>query len=374
MDEAAETRRFNANLQSEIDSAAIYEALADAESDAKLSAIYRRLAQVERAHGEFWARRLKQRGHAAGIRRPSFRARGLAWLGRRFGPAFVLPTLAGNEAHDSSQYDDQADAAAAGLPGDEREHARIIQEIAGREGGLSGQTLAQLEGRHRGGGGNALRAAVLGANDGLVSNLSLVMGVAGAAAGGRSILVTGLAGLVAGACSMGMGEWLSVNSSRELAQRQIDTEASELEAAPEMEKEELVLIYQAKGLEETAARSLADKLFQSKDAALDTLAREELGVDPQSLGGSAWAAAASSFCLFSAGAIVPVAPFIFANGIGAVMASLALSGLALAAIGAVTTLFTGRSVVFSAGRSLMIGFGAAAITFTVGKLLGAAVS
>lgn len=371
MQDAAETKRLRANLQGEIDSATVYEALAEAETDDKLKDVYRRLAAVERAHSEFWAGRL---GRAAARAQPSFRARSLAWLGRRFGPGFILPVLADAEGRDSSQYDSQADAAAAGLPADERSHARIIQAIAGRAGGMRGETLAQLEGRHRGGGGNALRAAVLGANDGLVSNLSLVMGVAGAASGGRAILLAGLAGLVAGACSMGMGEWLSVNSARELNQRQVATEAAELDQAPEMEKEELVLIYQAKGLDEKAARALADKLFQSHDAALDTLAREELGVDPEGLGGSPWAAAAASFCLFSAGAIFPVAPFIFANGLVAVIASLALSGLALAGIGGATSLFTGRGLLFSAGRALMIGYGAAAITFAVGKLLGAAVS
>src|SRR5580698_5398300 len=122
---------------------------------------------------------------------------------------------------------------------------------------------------------NALRAAVLGANDGLVSNLSLVMGVSGAEIAARSILLTGIAGLIAGACSMAIGEWLSVTESRELNQRQIDIEADELAQAPEEEKEELVLIYQAKGLEEMQARALADKLMVQKDTALDTLTREE---------------------------------------------------------------------------------------------------
>src|SRR5258706_4325425 len=194
--------------------------------------------------------------------------------------------------------------------------------------------------RHRGGGGNALRAAVLGANDGLVSNLSLVMGVAGAAADGNVILLVGIAGLAAVSCSMAMGEWLSVNNAREMAARQIAEEAQELDAAPETEQEELVLIYQAKGLDAAAARSLAGAIFHSKAAALDTLAREELGVDPKELGGSAWAAAFSSFCLFAAGAIFPVAPFIFTQGWRAVACSLALGGLALIAIGGAPSVFT----------------------------------
>ncbi len=361
--------RYRSNLQDEVDGAAVYDALADAEKDEKVAGVYRRLAAVERSHAQFWARRL---GREAPGAKPSARARIMGFLARRFGPAFVLPTLAQNEARDSAGYDNQPEAVAAGLPTDERSHERIIQAAASKVGGVPGQTLAQLEGRHRGG-GNALRAAVLGANDGLVSNLSLVMGVAGAAVSGRTILLTGLAGLVAGSCSMAMGEWLSVNSAREMGRREIQTESQELEAAPEMEKEELVLIYQSKGLDEATAKSLADRLFQSKDAALDTLAREELGIDPEGLGGSAWAAASASFCLFALGAVFPVAPFIFADGWTAIIGSLVLSGLALMSIGAATTVFTGRSVAFSAMRQLAIGLAAAAVTFAVGKLIGVSV-
>jgi len=211
---------------------------------------------------------------------------------------------------------------------------------------------------------------VLGANDGLVSNLSLVMGVAGAATSGRTILLTGLAGLVAGACSMAMGEWLSVTSARELNERQIAVEADELDRMPEEEKEEMVLIYQAKGLEETQARTLADRLMANRDTALDTLAREELGIDPNELGGSPWAAASASFGLFAAGAIFPVAPFFWLDGLSALIASLALSGIALVLIGAGTSLFTGRGFTASALRQVLIGYAAAGVTYGVGALVG----
>jgi VIT1/CCC1 family predicted Fe2+/Mn2+ transporter len=366
--------RLKGNFQGEIDGAILYDALADAESDEKLAIVYRRLAAIERAHAEFWSKELERRGHHPDTAKPGFQTRSLAWFARTFGTALVLPIVARNEARDSAKYDSQAEAAVAGLPADERVHARVIQAVVKREGGLPGSTLAQLEGRHGGGGGNALRAAVLGANDGLVSNLSLVMGVAGAAADGKTILLTGLAGLVAGACSMAMGEWLSVNSAREMAQQQIAQESAEIRQAPELEKEELVLIYQAKGLEERQARSLAEKIFSNHGAALDTLVREELGLDPQELGGSAWAAAGSSFFLFSIGAIFPVVAFMFTSGDLAVGISVALSGSALIAIGAVTSLFTGRKLVFSAARQLLIGYGAAAITFGVGRLIGVTLS
>jgi VIT1/CCC1 family predicted Fe2+/Mn2+ transporter len=369
-----DVQRLRNNLQGEIDGATLYETLASSESDPKLAEVYRRLAAVERAHADFWRQNLDRKG-VAGLRlRPSFRARSLSWLARRFGPAFVLPTIAAAEARDIKIYDAQPDAVAGGLPADERSHARVIAAAASTGAGLAGGAIAKLEGRHRGAGGNALRASVLGANDGLVSNLSLVMGVAGAAPQGHAILLTGIAGLVAGACSMAMGEWLSVNSARELYQRQIDTEAAELEQSPEEEKEELVLIYQSKGLDETQAKALAEQLLGNKETALDTLVREELGIDPDELGGSAWAAGAASFCLFAAGAIFPVAPFFVLGGNVAILASLALSGVALAAIGAGTSLFTGRSVAFSATRQLLIGYAAAAVTFGVGRLAGVALS
>ena len=230
--------------------------------------------------------------------------------------------------------------------------------------------IAQFEGRHRASGGNALRAAVLGANDGLVSNASLVMGVAGADLAGRNILITGLAGLLAGSLSMALGEWLSVQSARELYSHQIAIERDELEAAPEEEAEELALIYQSKGLAPERAQELADSIIRDQTAALDTLAREELGVDPSELGGSAWVAAITSFVLFSVGAIVPVFPYFFGGGTTTVVASVILSVIALFVIGAAITVITGRSVLLSGGRQVVFGLAAAAITFGVGRLIG----
>ncbi|HEX3862706.1 MAG TPA: VIT1/CCC1 family protein [Stellaceae bacterium] len=362
--------RYHTNLQSEVDGAALYRALASAESDPHLSEVYRRLAAVEEAHAEFWGRELKRIGERPMPRRPGWRTRSLSWLAHRFGPQFVLPTLSAIERRDSGHYDGQPEAVAGGLPHAERSHNRIVEAMAaGSSGGVRGSGLARVEGRHRTG-GNALRAAVLGANDGLVSNLSLVMGVAGAEMAGGTILLTGLAGLIAGACSMAMGEWLSVTSSRELNQQQIAVEADELNRMPEEEKEEMVLIYQAKGLDEAAARALADRLMANKTIALDTLVREELGIDPDELGGSAWTAGTASFGLFATGAIFPVAPFFWLSGIPALAASLASSGIALLLVGAGTSLFTGRSMLFSASRQLAIGFAAAAVTFGIGRIVG----
>jgi VIT1/CCC1 family predicted Fe2+/Mn2+ transporter len=368
-----DVQRFRANLQGEVDGETVYNALANAEPDPNLAAVYRKLASVEGAHAQFWRSRLDREGVKGVQLAPSLRARATSWLARRFGPSFVLPAIAAGEAHDIDAYDRQPDAVAGGLPTDERTHARIIQAAASTGRGLAGPELAVLEGRHRGG-GNSLRAAVLGANDGLVSNLSLVMGVAGASAAAHAVLLAGIAGLVAGSCSMAMGEWLSVNSARELYEKQIQTERSELEQSPEEEKEELVLIYQAKGLPEDQAKALAERLLSDKSTALDTLAREELGIDPDALGGSAWGAATASFFLFAFGAIFPVAPFAFMSGWAAVGTSLVLSGIVLAGIGIGTSLFTGRGALFSATRQILIGYIAAIITFSVGRLAGAVIA
>ena len=204
----------------------------------------------------------------------------------------------------------------------------------------------------------------------MISNASLVLGVAGAELAGRSILITGLAGLLAGSLSMALGEWLSVQSARELFQRQIGLEREELLAAPEEEAEELAIIYQAKGLSPEQAREIGQRLVQDPQAALDTLAREELGIDPAELGGSAWVAAVTSFLLFSAGAIIPVFPYFLTDGLTAVVASVALSVTGLFAIGAAITVITGRNALVSGLRQVLFGVTAAAITFGVGRLFG----
>jgi VIT1/CCC1 family predicted Fe2+/Mn2+ transporter len=361
--------RYRENRQDEINSAALYRTLAALEPQKPLSQIYERLATVEERHARFWERHLRAAGESVPPPQPSWRARVLIWLAKRLGPQWVLPTIATTERVDRHMYDRQPEAQDTTLPVDERSHARLLSAIVGKTG-LEGNALARFEGRHRAIGGNALRAAVLGANDGLVSNLSLVMGVAGAELSGQTILVTGLAGLLAGACSMAMGEWLSVQSARELNQRQLAIEAEEIETVPEEEQQELALIYEAKGLTEDEAKAIAAKLMADKDSALDALAREELGIDPQELGGSAWAAAGTSFVLFAGGALVPVAPFLFLTSTSAVIVSLLVSALALFLVGAAITLFTGRSVFATGLRQLLFGAVAAGVTYGIGRLLG----
>ena len=365
--------RYEKNLREELDGSALYAALAAAEVDPVRKDLFRQLSQAEAGHAQLWREKLTAAGVGAERFTPSLRTRILARLAQRFGPRFVLPAIAAAEFADRDKYSGQADAAA--LSSEERGHAAVIQAAAtSRTGGMIGADIAKAEPWHRGASGNDLRAAVLGANDGLVSNLCLVMGVAGAGQASHTILLTGLAGLVAGAVSMALGEWLSVTNAREFARSQIEQEKQELEETPDAERKELALIFQAKGLPREDAQRVATDLMRDKRAALDTLTREELGIDPAEMGGNPWSAAAFSFALFAAGAFFPVAPFFFAMGTTGMAWSLALSVTALGAIGLATSLFSGRGPVYSATRQVVIGAVAAGVTYGIGAAIGVSLS
>ncbi|HLO32406.1 MAG TPA: VIT1/CCC1 transporter family protein [Anaerolineales bacterium] len=373
MSNKEDIQRYFANRQKEIDGAALYSVLAETEKQPQMAEIYRRLAASEKKHAAGWEKKLKELKVPIPPGKPTWRAATMIWLAKRFGPQFVLPTVTGNEKADSQAYDNQPDVEASEFSRDEKSHARLLSMASDSAGGLSGGSVAQLEGRHKAGGGNALRAAVLGANDGLVSILSLAMGVAGATNSRTDVLIAGLAGVLAGAGSMALGEWLSVQSSRELYTHQIKIEAEEIAANPEEEQEELALIYQSKGLPEDRAQELARHMMADKDSILDTLAREELGIDPEELGGSAYVAAITSFFLFAFGAVFPILPFLFWSGATAIYLSLAVSGIGLFIIGAAITLMTGRSVWFSGMRQVLVGLAAAVLTYGIGKLIGVSV-
>jgi VIT1/CCC1 family predicted Fe2+/Mn2+ transporter len=365
----SETSSILDSLQDELDGVVLYRAMAESERDSRISEVYSRMAAVEQRHADIWRERLESSGVKLSPFHPSWRTRALVWLARRFGPGAVLPSVMALEKNGVQGYSQRTGASEMAL--DESSHSRVLRQISNTvKGGMEGGTLARIEGRHRAAGGNALRAAVLGANDGLVSNLSLVMGVAGAELSGRAILITGLAGLLAGACSMALGEWLSVQSSRELYQHQISIEAAEIAAAPEEEAEELALIYQARGIDENQAHRMAQQIMKDQASALETMAREELSVDPSELGGSAWEAAITSFVLFALGAIISVIPFIFWSGSSAIITSILFSTIGLFVIGSGITLFTGRSILFSGTRQVSFGLAAAALTFLIGRLIG----
>lgn len=356
--------------KSESEAVWLYKRFAELETNPSLADLYRRLADTEVSHVAFWEAKVTDGGGRVPEFRPGASVRLKAWLARRLGPGAMVDAVSGVESRAAGSYDGVADAEAVGMPKDERSHARVFGYLSRSGKGLGGDDVARFEGRHKAGGGNALRAAVLGGNDGLVSVFSLVMGVAGAGASRSQILLTGGAGLLAGALSMALGEWLSVQSSRELYLNQIGIEEAELAEIPEEEKAELALIYQAKGLDQASAEALADRLLSDKATALDTLAREELHVDPAELGGSAWVAAATSFFLFAAGALIPTLPYLIWSGTAGIIASTVFSTLGLFGIGAAITLLTGRGVLYSGMRQVLFGVAAAAISFGVGHLIG----
>jgi vacuolar iron transporter family protein len=367
-----ELERYHSFLEDERNSATLYHALAESEANPKLAEVYRRMATSEEGHARVWEQKLQEAGETPPKFKPAWRTRVLIWLVRRLGPETVLPTITKMEGKGTQDYLGQTGAGE--MAATEQSHARLLRQIGGNTaGGLEGSAVAQLEGRHRSAGGNALRAAVLGANDGLVSNFGLVMGVAGAAQSSSNILLTGLAGLLAGAISMALGEWISVQSSRELYQRQIAIETEEIEASPAEEIEELSLIYQARGIDEGAARNMATQIMSDRRTAVQSLSRDELGINPEDLGGSAWEAAITSFMLFAIGAVIPVIPYMLMSGMNAVILSAALSAFGLFLIGAAITLFTGRPVWQSGARQVVFGLAAALVTYLIGRLIGVSI-
>ncbi|HWG67230.1 MAG TPA: VIT1/CCC1 transporter family protein [Rhodanobacteraceae bacterium] len=347
------TRRYLRNLRVERDNEALYARLAAVAADPRLARAYRRIAESERINAAFWESRLRDIGAAIPAPHPRTRVRVLGALAKWFGTGFVMPTVVRLEHADHLETPvDRAGHRDHFVPADGRARAH----------------------RHRAAGGNTLRASVLGANDGLVSNVSLVMGMAGAATGNHAVLLAGLAGLVAGACSMALGEWLSVNSSREFYQAQITERAERLAVSPEEGVRRIAGIYRDKGLGRAKAQHLAEHLAETPRTALDTMVREDLGVDPAELGGSAWSAAISSFCFFAFGAIFPVAPYFFLGGHPAMFASMGTTFLGLCLIAIGTSLFTGRNLAFSIARQVAITTVAAAITFGVGHVLGTVIA
>jgi VIT1/CCC1 family predicted Fe2+/Mn2+ transporter len=370
-----DVKRYLENWQGEVDGAAMYHALAKAEKNPQLSQVYTNLGKMEEKHRAFWESKLVESGAKVPALRPGWRARILIWITLRLGPGAVLSTVAEAEKTDRNMYVSQKETEGTSLTADEHLHDRVLEEILRVDKqGVTGNYLAQIEGRHKAVSGNNLRAAVLGANDGLCSNLSLVMGVAGASSNSHLLLLTGMAGLLAGACSMALGEWISVTSSRELSEREIKVESEEYDVDPQGEGEELQLIYESKGMKPEQAKTLAQHMVADKDRAMDALTREELGIDPDDKGNSAVSAALYSFFLFTTGAIIPVAPYFFLTGPVAFGASLGLSAVGLFILGALGTIFTGKPVWFAGGRQLGLGLLAAALTFGLGKLLGVSLS
>ena len=354
-------------VQTEIDASYLYAKLAEHESDSIIANVYRQMSDIERGHA---AAIMKNDGTGDAITRPSWRARTLNLIGKVFGYNYVLGALMDTEKSISYAAIESKKQQRQSLTGTENNHVNVLRAILERQPSVTGAHLSKFERKHRSIGGNAIRAAVLGGNDGLVSNFSLVMGVAGATLESSSVALAGVAGLLAGALSMALGEWISVKSSQELYENQMQVEMQELETDPEGEMKEIALIYITKGIPEEQAQRMATDIIGKKSEAHALLVREELGINADELKGSAIEAAIYSFIFFSVGAIIPLLPFLFINGTNAIIISVVISALGLFIIGVAITLFTGKNFWFSGSRQVVFGLAAAAITYVIGTLVG----
>jgi VIT1/CCC1 family predicted Fe2+/Mn2+ transporter/rubrerythrin len=374
------------NLKLERDATVLYDSLAEIEKDPTRADAFRRIAANERRHAEIWARKLTELGATVPPQEgPRPRVRFIMLVARLFGTKSVADLVMALEGDEEDAYVAQGESPEVeAIAADEREHAQIWERLAAgkalstdRDGvgvarrAVSVADIGRRETWHRTSArSGTLRAVIFGVSDGLVSNLSLVMGVAGAsAANPQFVVLAGVAGLLSGAFSMAAGEYISMQSQRELFERQIALERAEMEAMPEEEEAELAAAYRAKGFARDEAARIAHRLFQDPEAALDILVREELGLDPDELG-SPWGAAFGSMISFAIGAAVPVIPFLFGGGTSITAISLGASLLCLFAVGAGVSLLTGRSLIFSGLRQLGIGLGAALITYLIGSAIG----
>ena len=376
--------RCRRNLKLERDAVLLYEGLAELEKDPVRADAFHAIAAGERRHAFVWATRLKACGEEVPeVSTPRWRIRAILALARVFGTKAVSGMVIALEGEEVSLYEDLEGAEMEAIAADEREHAAIWKRLDMGMPGVEPSTpevaeAAEItlrdESWHRGAGqSGTLRAAVFGVNDGLVSNLALVMGFAGAATQNEIIVLAGVAGLLAGAFSMAAGEYISMQSQKELFERQIEVEREELRFMPEKEKEELAALYRSKGLSAEEAELVSERLMQDPEAALDTKIREELGLDPDELG-SPWGAAASSFAAFAVGAIIPLAPFLMTSGTAAIVISSTLALVSLFIVGALVSLLTGRGLLFSGLRQCAIGGGTALVTFIVGSIIGVSVA
>lgn len=373
----AEVKRSLENLKLERDAIVLYESLATIEKDEARAAAFERIASNERRHAGIWAERLERAGATvppAGP--PRARVRLIIGLARRLGTGAVADMVQALEGDEEQAYADQLTPETAAIAADERQHAAIWRELQGGPPAAAAPMSWSRTGQeawHKSSRSGTLRAAVFGANDGLVSNLSLVMGVAGAVPDNHIIVLAGIAGLLAGAFSMAAGEYISMQSQREVFERQIAVEREEMRIMPDVEQAELAQIYRNKGLPSADAERVAAHLMEDPKIALDTKVREELGLDPDELG-SPWGAASSSFVAFAIGAVIPLLPFLLTTGTPAFVAALGLSFIALFLVGAGVSVFTGRNLLFSGARQVAIGAAAAAVTYLVGSLIGANVA
>jgi VIT1/CCC1 family predicted Fe2+/Mn2+ transporter len=355
------------HLKDEADAAFLYRELARAERDPGRGEVYRRLAEVEDRHVEAWRGLLAEHGHTVEVPGPSRGARWRAWVARRVGSGLLLPTLLKEEGREVRGYLDLYRAAPAGA------EAPTALRLA-RESKQHAETLAQLSGRsgepwHRTGAGGVLRNVVYGFNDGLTANFGLVAGMIGAQSelgvAGNAVVVAGLAGMVADALSMGSSGYLAAKSEREVIDHEIAMEREEIRLMPELEREELSLLYQAKGVPAAQADAVATQLMLDPERALEEQVREELGI-----GGTGSTPLREGWITGTAtavGAFIPVAPLLFGTGPAAIWSSFVLAMLSHFAVGAARSVFTGRGVIRSGMDMFLVGLGVAVVGYMVGE-------
>ncbi|MFI5256601.1 MAG: VIT1/CCC1 transporter family protein [Gemmatimonadales bacterium] len=363
---------FHHHWQDEADAAFLYRLLASAEPDAAKSDVYRRLAEVEDRHVEIWADLLERNGRRPGAFRPSGRTRLLAFLGRRFGPGFLLPTLLAEEGREVKAYLDMHRTTGRGVAG--REEALVLaKESAEHASTLTGMAGRTGEPWHRTGAGGFLRNVVYGFNDGLTANFGLVAGVLGAsslAAGEQyhHVIVAGIAGLIADALSMGSSGYLAAQSEREVYAHEIAMERDEIAMMPEIERDELALIYEAKGMDRDSAYRIATQVMADPERMLAEQVQEELGISESATSPlrEGWITGFAT----AIGALIPVLPFFMFNGRTAVIASFAIAMLSHWLVGAARSVFTGRGVFRSGLDMFVVGLGVAAVGYFVGEWIG----
>jgi len=357
---------FTHHWQDEADAAFLYRQLAGAEPDVAKRDVYQRLAEVEDRHVEVWAGLLAQHGRRIGPHRPTGRTRLLAFLGRRFGPGFLLPMLLAEEGREVKAYLDMHRTTSTGVAGrdealvlakESAEHATTLNSIAGRTG----------EPWHRTGAGGFLRNVVYGFNDGLTANFGLVAGVLGATQSSQyhAVIVAGVAGLIADALSMGSSGYLAAQSEREVYAHEIAMERDEIALMPEIERDELALIYEAKGMDRDSAFRIATQVMADPERMLAEQVQEELGISESATSPfrEAWITGLAT----AIGALIPVLPFFFLSGPIAVIASFVTSMLSHWLVGAARSVFTGRSVFRSGMDMFVVGLGVAVVGYYVGE-------
>lgn len=352
----------------EADAAFLYRHLAAAEPNPRRAEIYQKLAEVEDRHTAIWQKLLAENGIEAGIPRPSARARILAWTAKRFGPDLLTRMLLREEGREVQGYlslhrDSEPGAAkdaALTLARESAHHAETLGEMAGRKG----------EPWHRAESGGILRNLVYGFNDGLTANFGLVAGVIGANVAPHLVLVSGVAGMFADALSMGASGYLAAKSEREVYDNEIAMEKEEIRLMPEVEADELALIYEAKGIDPAEARRRADQVIKDPARALDESVREELGIGEQR--GTPLNEGLVTGAATAVGAFIPVAPFLFTSGTTAITLSFLVSMASHFGVGAARSVLTGRTVLRSGMDMFVVGLGVAAIGYLVGDLLARA--